>query len=140
MANTLVTCTIVAKESLAILKNMLTFSKAVNRDWQDEFTSNMERGYAPGSTINIRIESSVGVNRGQITGLSVSNSGPQIDASDLPRLFDRFYRADPAREHGDANHGLGLSIVAAIARMHGGQTHARSEGGKTSIGFDMATR
>ncbi len=54
MANTLVTCSIVAKESLAILKNMLTFSQAVNRDWEDEFTSNMSRGYAPGTTISIK--------------------------------------------------------------------------------------
>ena len=54
MSNTLVTSSIVAKESLAILKNMLSFSAAVNRDWQDEFTSNMSRGYAPGATINIK--------------------------------------------------------------------------------------
>lgn len=54
MSNTLVTCSIVAKESLAILKNMLTFSNNVNRDWEQEFTSNMSRGYAPGSTINIK--------------------------------------------------------------------------------------
>lgn len=54
MANTLVTCSIVAKESLAILKNMSTFSAAVNRDWEDEFTGNMQRGYAPGTTINIK--------------------------------------------------------------------------------------
>jgi hypothetical protein len=54
MTNTLVTCSIVAKESLAILKNMLTFAAAVNRDWEDEFTGNMSRGYAPGSTINIK--------------------------------------------------------------------------------------
>jgi len=54
MTNTLATCSIVAKESLAILKNMLTFSGAVNRDWQDEFDGNMSRGYAPGVTINIK--------------------------------------------------------------------------------------
>lgn len=54
MSNTLVTCSIVAKESLAILKNMLTFSAAVNRDWEEEFTGNMQRGYAPGATINIK--------------------------------------------------------------------------------------
>ena len=54
MSNTLVTCTIVAKEALAILKNMLTFSAAVNRDFESEFTSNMSRGYAPGQTINIK--------------------------------------------------------------------------------------
>lgn len=54
MSNTLVTCSIVAKESLAILKNMLSFSAAVNRDFESEFTSNMSRGYAPGATINIK--------------------------------------------------------------------------------------
>lgn len=54
MTNTLVTCSIVAKESLAILKNMLGFSKNVNRDFESEFTSNMDRGYAPGQTINIK--------------------------------------------------------------------------------------
>lgn len=54
MSNTLVTCSIVAKESLAILENMLGFSANVNRDWEDEYTGNMSRGYAPGATINIK--------------------------------------------------------------------------------------
>jgi hypothetical protein len=54
MSNTLVTCSIVAKESLAILENMLSFSTMVNRDWEDEFSSNKSRGYAPGQTINIK--------------------------------------------------------------------------------------
>lgn len=54
MTNTLVTCSIVAKESLAVLKNMLSFSGNVNRDFESEFTSNMSRGYAPGQTINIK--------------------------------------------------------------------------------------
>lgn len=54
MSNTLVTTSIVAKESLAILENMLGFSQNVNRDWEDEFTGNMARGYAPGQTINIK--------------------------------------------------------------------------------------
>lgn len=54
MSNTLVTCSIVARETLPVLKNMLSFSKNVNRDWEDEFTGNMSRGYAPGQTINIK--------------------------------------------------------------------------------------
>jgi hypothetical protein len=54
MSNQLVTCTIVARETLPILKNMLSFSKNVNRDWEDEFKSNMQRGYAPGQTIKIK--------------------------------------------------------------------------------------
>jgi hypothetical protein len=54
VSNTLVTSSIVARETLPILENMLTFAKFANRDWQDEYTSNMSRGYAPGQTINIR--------------------------------------------------------------------------------------
>lgn len=54
MSNVLATTSIVSKMALAIIKNNLGFSKNVNRDWEDEFTSNMERGYAPGQTINIR--------------------------------------------------------------------------------------
>lgn len=54
MANTLATCSILAKESLAILQNMLSFTAGVNRDWEDEFSGNQSRGYSPGTTINIK--------------------------------------------------------------------------------------
>lgn len=54
MANQLATSTIVARESLMILKGMLSFSARVNRDYETEFTSNMQRGYAPGDTIQIK--------------------------------------------------------------------------------------
>ena len=54
MSNTLVTTAIVAKETLAILQNMLGFSANVNRDWEDEFTGAQSRGYSPGQTINIK--------------------------------------------------------------------------------------
>ena len=54
MSNVLVTSSIVARETLAVLENMLSFSTMVNRDWEDEFKSNMARGYAPGATINIK--------------------------------------------------------------------------------------
>ena len=54
MSNSFATTSVVAKESLAILENMLTFAKGVNRSWEQEFQSNMSRGYAPGQTINIK--------------------------------------------------------------------------------------
>lgn len=54
MSNVLVTSSIVAKETLAVLENMLSFSTMVNRDYEDEFKANMARGYAPGATINIK--------------------------------------------------------------------------------------
>lgn len=70
--------------------------------------------------------------------LSVRNPGPTIDPEALPRLFDRFYRADPARSGSADRHGLGLAIVRAIARMHGGETRARSSGGVTEVGFSLS--
>lgn len=69
--------------------------------------------------------------------LAVVNQGPAIEEQHLPRLFDRFYRADAARSQADRNHGLGLAIVAAIARMHGGHCFAESRGGHTRIGLEL---
>lgn len=54
MSNVLVTSSLVAKEALAILQNMLGFAKNVNRDFESEFGSNQGRGYSPGQTINIK--------------------------------------------------------------------------------------
>lgn len=54
MSNVPALSSLVAREALAILENMLTFSKNVNRDFEDEYTANMSRGYAPGATINIK--------------------------------------------------------------------------------------
>ena len=69
--------------------------------------------------------------------ISVSNCGDSIDPEILPHLFDRFFRADPARSHGQSNHGLGLAIVGAIARMHQGKPVAWSESGVTSVGLEI---
>jgi two-component system heavy metal sensor histidine kinase CusS len=72
--------------------------------------------------------------------LAVVNAGPPIASEHLPRLFDRFYRADAARSHADIHHGLGLAIVAAVARMHGGQAWARCDLGLTHIGLRLPLR
>jgi two-component system sensor histidine kinase BaeS len=52
--------------------------------------------------------------------LAVRDSGPGIDPDDLPHLFERFYRADPARDRGSGTSGLGLAIVRALAMAQGG--------------------
>lgn len=69
----------------------------------------------------------------------VQNHGPEIAADHLPRLFDRFFRVDESRCCDDGqHHGLGLAIVAAIARMHGGAALAESSAGTTRVGFTLA--
>ena len=70
--------------------------------------------------------------------LTVSNSGPVVPDGDIERLFHPFQRMGAARaSHGDG-HGLGLSIVSAIAAAHDAdlQARARPEGGlQISVGF-----
>jgi two-component system, OmpR family, heavy metal sensor histidine kinase CusS len=69
--------------------------------------------------------------------VSVRNVGSIIAPHHLPKLFNRFYRADAARPESENHHGLGLAIVAAIARMHGGNTFAESGAEGTCVGFTI---
>lgn len=110
------------------------FDAALLRRALSNLLANATRFAERGSVINVDIEPDA---FGGIR-LSVSNDGPVITAEHLPQLFDRFYRVDRAREHGDTNHGLGLAIVAAIARMHGGTPFVRSIGGTTTVGFSIS--
>ncbi|WP_454668063.1 heavy metal sensor histidine kinase [Achromobacter aegrifaciens] len=70
--------------------------------------------------------------------IRVRNPGAPIAAQALPRIFDRFYRGDDARSRRTDGHGLGLAIVRAIARMHGGNAFARCGGQGTEVGFTLS--
>jgi two-component system heavy metal sensor histidine kinase CusS len=96
---------------------------------------NATRFAEPGSTVVVAIGPD---GEGPAVRLQVCNRGPDVDAPSLPRLFDRFFRVDESRCcDGSQHHGLGLAIVAAIARMHGGRPLAESAQGQTRIGFTL---
>ena len=91
--------------------------------------SNALRHTARGGRVEITIDSSAA---GHVR-VAVSNSGETISPSQLPRLFDRFYRADPARSGEGTHSGLGLAIVKSIVEAHGGDVIVESTAGTTSF-------
>lgn len=62
--------------------------------------------------------------------VTVTDTGPGIAPQDLPRIWDRLYRADPSRS--ERGLGLGLSLVKAYVQAHGGTVEAASEPGRGS--------
>jgi two-component system, OmpR family, sensor histidine kinase BaeS len=56
--------------------------------------------------------------------LIVRDNGPGFPPETLPHLFERFYRADPSRSRASGGSGLGLSVVRAIMKLHGGTVQA----------------
>ena len=93
-----------------------------------------------GSTVVVRISEALARTPDQVE-VVVQNQGQAIPPQQLPRLFDRFFRGDDSRCcPEEQHHGLGLAIVAAIARMHAGRTLAESDAGFTRVGFTLATR
>lgn len=83
------------------------------------------RAYTPpGGTITLGVQRGTGSSsgEGQDAIITVADTGEGIAAADLPRVWDRFYRADPARarQAGQGGMGLGLAIVYAIFEAHGG--------------------
>jgi two-component system, OmpR family, phosphate regulon sensor histidine kinase PhoR len=64
--------------------------------------------------------------------LQVADTGEGIPASELPRIFERFYRVDKARARQTGGTGLGLAIVRHVAEGHGGTVRVGSELGQGS--------
>ena len=62
-----------------------------------------------------------GVRPGRLLELAVTDRGAGIPASQQERVFERFFRADPARSRQTGGTGLGLAIVKHVAANHGGE-------------------
>jgi signal transduction histidine kinase len=113
------TVTVAVPEDLSVYGDAHRLEQALQN-----IAANALRHTPEGGRLELR-----GERRGDRIRLSVRDTGPGIPEEHLSHLFDRFYKADPARSH--AGSGLGLSIVRAIVQRHGGTVSAQNapEGG-----------
>ena len=94
--------------------------------------------YAPRGTA-IRLEAAPQQSASAVTGVSiaVTDEGPGIPPEHVPRVFDRFYKADASRTGAAGGSGLGLSIVKAIVERHGGRISVDSRPGRTTFVMEL---
>jgi two-component system heavy metal sensor histidine kinase CusS len=90
--------------------------------------SNALRYTPSGATIEVSIH-----DHGGRVELRVENPGPEIAPQHLDRIFDRFYRVDPARREGAGNAGLGLAIARSLMQAHGGTISCTSTSCRTAF-------
>ncbi|AIZ35610.1 heavy metal sensor histidine kinase [Pseudomonas parafulva] len=84
----------------------------------------------PGGTVEVSVSPDLRVD--------VANTGPAIAEHALARVFDRFYREDPARHEGSTEHaGLGLAITRSIVQAHGGSISAHCSQGWTHFVIEL---
>ncbi|MEO8424743.1 MAG: ATP-binding protein [Actinomycetota bacterium] len=102
----------------------------------DNFLANALRYTPPGGRVEIRIE-----RRGTEVLLAVGDTGIGIPAEHIPRIFDRFYRVDAARDRHSGGGGLGLSLASRAASSIGARIEVESElGSGTEFRLIMASR
>lgn len=109
--------------------------------------NNAVRYTSAGGSVTVRTRSGNGPKRGdggssgegdEWTVVEVVDSGTGMSRVHLSRIFERFYRVDPARSREEGGTGLGLAIVKHLIEAHGGSIEADSEVGKgTTIRFTL---
>jgi two-component system sensor histidine kinase MtrB len=82
------------------------------------------RTHAAATPVNVTLDADAAEAR-----IVVADRGPGVSADALPRLFDRFYKADPSRAAGASTSGLGLAIAAEHAALLGGSLRAAARPG-----------
>jgi two-component system heavy metal sensor histidine kinase CusS len=113
--------TISCKGEGKIYADAMLFARAINN-----LVENALRHTPPGGSILISL--TVGPIQSEI---SVKDTGCGIPREHLPRIWDRFYRADSSRSSGGA--GLGLALVKSIVDLHGGSATVKSEVNRGTI-------
>jgi len=94
------------------------------------------------SPVDTKVSVSTAISNGIVT-ISISDQGIGIPDSEIERIFERFYRVDPARSRETGGTGLGLSIVKHIVTKHGGEISvwsAENVGSTFSIRLPIQTR
>ena len=94
--------------------------------------SNAVRHASDNSAIVLRILTTPGA-----VLISLENTGEPLAAEHLERIFDRFYRVDPARQHSREGSGLGLAITRSIVLAHGGKISVTSLAGVTTLTLSL---
>ena len=94
--------------------------------------SNAIRHTPPGQAVQVFM-----ARHGDQVTVSIENPGTEIPAVHLPRLFDRFYRADPSRQRSGEGVGLGLAIVKSIIDAHGGSITVTSDDQNTRFQISL---
>ncbi|MGW4399743.1 sensor histidine kinase [Amycolatopsis nivea] len=91
----------------------------------DNLVSNAIRHTPPGGSVTVTARQAE-----NDAIFEVTDTGTGIAPEDLPRVFDRFWRADPSRSRASGGSGLGLAIVRKLAEAHGGEVTAASTPGR----------
>jgi signal transduction histidine kinase len=91
--------------------------------------------YTPaGGAVRVTVERA-----GQDATVRVSNTGSEIPADDLPRVWERFFRVERSRDRASGGAGIGLAIVKRLVEEAGGRVGASSEAGTTTFWFSLPT-
>ncbi len=105
----------------------VVIDRAIIADAVENLVDNAIKYSPPGTRIRVRIHAD-----GTRACVDVEDEGIGIDADDIPRVFDRFYRARRGNLQDVRGTGLGLALVKAAADAHGGSVNVTSEPGKGS--------